>query len=288
MSDLSEFTAAACCASLERVRYFPRQLLTADDLSAEQEYVREKLRRHNRMLHGFGVVCGCAVDTVEGAAWTVRVNPGYAVSPQGDEIQICEPVEVDLRIGTQSAPCTVQSPCPPVGTPAPDADGRLIAYIAVRYVDCPARPVRVHPSGCGCDESACEYSRVRESLEIMVLWQLPESHRQAAEDDARWVEQLRKLTGDKLPALSQFPVPDCPRPNSDPWVVLATVGVQRKPTLVPVPSPQPAPFPASGAQPVANVAAATAAGTGLTVSYKDRRVLLSTQRMQVAMLALQA
>ena len=34
-----------------RVRYFPRQLLTADDMRTEQEYLREKLRRHNRLLH---------------------------------------------------------------------------------------------------------------------------------------------------------------------------------------------------------------------------------------------
>lgn len=48
-------------AGLTRPRYFNGQLLTADDLQAEQNYFREKLRRHNRCLHGWGVVRGLEV-----------------------------------------------------------------------------------------------------------------------------------------------------------------------------------------------------------------------------------
>jgi hypothetical protein len=44
--------------ALERVKYFSRQLLTADDMTADQDYFRNKMRRHNRYLHGWGVVCG--------------------------------------------------------------------------------------------------------------------------------------------------------------------------------------------------------------------------------------
>ncbi len=47
---------------LERVRYFPRQMITPADLTQAQDYMRAKLRRHNRMLHGWGVVCGCEVQ----------------------------------------------------------------------------------------------------------------------------------------------------------------------------------------------------------------------------------
>ena len=45
----------------ERPRYYGRQLITADDLTLEQDYFRDKLRRHNRLLHGWGVVCGAQV-----------------------------------------------------------------------------------------------------------------------------------------------------------------------------------------------------------------------------------
>ena len=48
---------------LERVKYFQRQLLTVDDMVTDQEYFRQKMRRHNRFLHGWGVVCGFDVTT---------------------------------------------------------------------------------------------------------------------------------------------------------------------------------------------------------------------------------
>ncbi len=48
----------------ERPRYFPRQIITADDLSLDQEYARNARRLHNRMLHGWGVVCGAKVCPV--------------------------------------------------------------------------------------------------------------------------------------------------------------------------------------------------------------------------------
>src|SRR5438552_13846425 len=43
---------------LERLRYVPRMLLGADDLSVEQLYFRTKLQRHNRIVHGWGWLCG--------------------------------------------------------------------------------------------------------------------------------------------------------------------------------------------------------------------------------------
>jgi hypothetical protein len=262
MSNMSDLNRT-CGAPLERVRYFPRQLLTADDLTAEQDYYREKMRRHNRYLHGWGVVCGCSVEAVaDSDGWQVRVTPGYAVSPAGDDIQIVDPVVVDLRLGVENAPCTVAPSCPPLGyTPAPAA-GTTVAYIAVRYAECYARPVRVHPAGCGCDETGCEYSRVRETFEVRVLWQLPDSHRNAAQDDRRWCEQLRAAVEEQK--VLSFPVPSCPECSDDPWVVLATVAVPEAKDKKP---------------------ADKADGTP-QISYKDRRVLLSAQRLQVALLCL--
>ena len=46
---------------LERPRYFPRQLISDVELTLEQQYFRDRLRRHNRLLHGWGVVCGALV-----------------------------------------------------------------------------------------------------------------------------------------------------------------------------------------------------------------------------------
>src|SRR5262245_57465354 len=89
---------AACLPAgydLERVHFFARQRLGADDLTQDQRYFRAKARRHNRFLHGWGVVCGAEV-TSTGKDWTVAVSAGYVLSPEGDEVLIDCPAEVDI------------------------------------------------------------------------------------------------------------------------------------------------------------------------------------------------
>ena len=56
--------ANASCAAVpqfDRLRYFYGQMLHSRDLQSEQRYFREKLKLHNRCLHGWGVVCGLEV-----------------------------------------------------------------------------------------------------------------------------------------------------------------------------------------------------------------------------------
>lgn len=48
----------------ERLNYFFGQMLSAADFRTEQSYFREKLKLHNRCLHGYGVVCGLEVAAV--------------------------------------------------------------------------------------------------------------------------------------------------------------------------------------------------------------------------------
>lgn len=59
--------AAHACAEVpdfERLNYFYGQMLGAADFRSEQAYFREKLKLHNRCLHGYGVVCGLEVTAV--------------------------------------------------------------------------------------------------------------------------------------------------------------------------------------------------------------------------------
>lgn len=59
--------AAHLCAEVpdfERLNYFYGQMLGAADFRSEQAYFREKLKLHNRCLHGYGVVCGLEVTPV--------------------------------------------------------------------------------------------------------------------------------------------------------------------------------------------------------------------------------
>src|SRR5207302_10199178 len=125
--------------ALERMRFYPRQLLGADDLRTEQDYFREKLRRHNRFLHGWGVVCGCDVkpDANSGAPWRIRICPGYVLSPQGDEILISAEATFDLATCFLSStdPCAFARPCPPISRVVGDKTRQKL-YVAVRYAEC--------------------------------------------------------------------------------------------------------------------------------------------------------
>src|SRR3954447_11446370 len=80
---------------LRRTSFFDGRVLTAADLQREQEYFRERLRRHNRALHGWGVVSGLDVVVAPGTT-SVTVTPGYALAPQGDEIVVADALSLSL------------------------------------------------------------------------------------------------------------------------------------------------------------------------------------------------
>ncbi len=203
-------------SSLERVRFFPRQLLTPDDLMQEQEYFRAKSRRHNRMLHGWGIVCGCEVQASDDD-WTVCVTPGYLLGPQGDEIVIDDCVKVDLSLqdvdGNAFAGCA-DAVDPWCSSVKGNLKSGTTVYLAAAYSECYSRPVRVQSAGCGCDDSACEYSRIRDSYVLRVLTSLPTSY-----DDIL-----------KPPDIDD--IFDCPRPCppcvEEPWVILAAITIKGK------------------------------------------------------------
>ena len=204
----------------ELPRFFPRQLITSDDLTLEQEYFRNKLRMHNRMLHGWGVVCGaqvCMVPRANGNGngefepWKVYVKPGYILGPCGDEIVIDCARIVDLRTsgvtGISGEPCVdaVDPWCVEVF----EREGPDTLYVAVRYRQEATRPVRVQPGGCGCDDTRCENSRWRDGYEIKVLNYCPH------EDDG-----VPPIFDDLF---DEAPIPSCPEPPAEPWVGLAKI-----------------------------------------------------------------
>ncbi|WP_280412771.1 hypothetical protein [Nocardia asiatica] len=200
---------------LERPRYFPRQLMTPDDLTLEAEYFRNRLRRHNIYLHGWGVVCGALVCPVRTngdsnpTPWVVQVQPGYILGPFGDEIVIERACEVSLRVGTTGHTDEFSDPwC--TETYAENPEGPR--YIAVRYREIPTRPVRAQPAGCGCDETQCEYSRYRDGYEIGILDACPDSHTER-------------------PAAAGDNNPTCPTIPDSPWVVLAKVNLTSDGTI---------------------------------------------------------
>ena len=83
---------------LERPRYFCGQLLTEEDLMAEQRYQMEKDRLHNQYLHGWGVVCGLKVTCHPkcSSKGNVLIEKGYAIDCCGRDIIVCKDDELNI------------------------------------------------------------------------------------------------------------------------------------------------------------------------------------------------
>jgi hypothetical protein len=203
-------------SGLLRPRYFARQLLTEHDMKAEQDYFREKQRRHNRFLHGWGCVCGLEVvpASTVAAPFRVRIESGYALGPFGDEIFLADSFFLDLA---QCGPGTATDPCEPSVLRRPTSATGQQVFVVIRYAECLARPVRVMPAGCACDEEACEYSRIRDSFQIECLTELPPSHQPPPGPTL-----CETIQGQHLPVC-----PPCP---TEPWVVLAQIELPASPT----------------------------------------------------------
>lgn len=111
--------------AIERTNFFGGRLLTQDDFEREQRYLVERLRRHNRFAHGWGVLQGLGVR-VEGQV--LHVQAGLAIDCEGNEVELAEGQAVDLAAFT--APLYVgivfvERPA----TPVPGPDGPRFATI---------------------------------------------------------------------------------------------------------------------------------------------------------------
>jgi hypothetical protein len=199
--------------SLERTRFFPRQLVTPGDLTQDQIYFRDKLRRHNRLMHGWGVVCGARCQRKAGDC-NITIESGYILDPYGDEIVI--PMEQVVNVCKQDMNGDTYSGCGDLTDPwckdvrATRKSGQTY-YLAIRYHECQSRPVSVPTGECSCSDSGCEYTRTRDSFVIQVLDQLPDSYQNMTEPDINTSIRCGKLPTSR----------SCPPCPTDPWVILA-------------------------------------------------------------------
>jgi hypothetical protein len=182
-------------APIGRPRWEPDAVLSAGDLAAEQRHRRQRRRRHDRLLHGPGVVCGLRVVPAADPArpWAVLVCPGYGITPPGDEVEVRTPAPVDVRDYLWRRPLEP--------SPAPGA------WVGIRYAEEPTRPVPARPAGCGCDETTYCPSRTREGFQIDVLWELP-ANGQAVSFD-----------------LCSGTTPSCPDCPESPYLILARLAL---------------------------------------------------------------
>jgi hypothetical protein len=126
--------AGDCPPGLQRVNYFAGIQLGADDLTAEQDYFRDKFHRRNR-AHGTGVVTGLNVMLKRtGSKTQVVIAPGLAFNARGEEIEVSAPTPLPLPAQGKALLVLLhyaEQPCHPV--PALATDPQASAQEQVRY-----------------------------------------------------------------------------------------------------------------------------------------------------------
>lgn len=157
--------------NFKRARYFHGQMLTDRDFREEQIYHNEKRKLLNRMLQGWGVVCGLEIKPTKPASSSIIVKPGMALDCNGNEILITEEQTID--ISTAPVVCAEEKkmtdPC--ADYTATELNPSAL-YVVIRYREIPTDPVPVYAPGGGCEEKACDYARTREGFCIEV-WDHP-------------------------------------------------------------------------------------------------------------------
>ena len=81
--------------NIKRLNYFDAQFLGETDFTDEQTYHLEMRRRHNRLLHSWGVADG-GFPTTKSGDKTILVGAGTAIDKDGREIVLLDPTKVDL------------------------------------------------------------------------------------------------------------------------------------------------------------------------------------------------
>jgi hypothetical protein len=144
-------------AAVERNRFFTGKPMEACDFVAEQSYFLSRHRLHNRLFHGWGVVCGlqvCPHPRPECRDSWVIVEPGIAIDCKGRELILAARESVPL-VDDEEQPVTDAS------------------LVCIAYGEQDAKCV---PLLYGCDPGRREAGRTREvpRLEVVRLDEVPE------------------------------------------------------------------------------------------------------------------
>lgn len=82
-----------------RPNFYAGQLLSAQDIRAEQEYHIQQRWLHNRMLHGYGSVVGLEVgieQDEQGTGTRITLSPGFGLDGWGRELIVPRPIQMAL------------------------------------------------------------------------------------------------------------------------------------------------------------------------------------------------
>lgn len=157
----------------KRNLYFHGKLMTDRDFREEQIYHIEKRKLLNKMLHGWGVVCGLKIEpTTPSPGSSVIIKRGLALDCKGNEIYV--PVEYTLNVADiikiikSSSSSKFQSGTADECAEIEEGESKKW-YVVIKYHEIPTDLAPVYAPGGGCEEKVCEPSRTREGYCIDLL-----------------------------------------------------------------------------------------------------------------------
>jgi hypothetical protein len=145
-----------CLRAFSRPRYFYGQLLDVRHFESEQEYFKKKAHMLNRLVSGFGVVCGLDVG-VAGDDAGVVVAPGLALDKAGREIVV--PV-TSKRVPIEPVP-------PPASEESTEGHCDEWVHLVLCYEEHPAGPEPVLAGGCE-PQTRCSPGVIKESYALEI------------------------------------------------------------------------------------------------------------------------
>ncbi len=142
-----------------RNHYFTGKLLVERDFRDEQTYFIDKLRHHQQLLHGWGVICGLQVVEHPNPACQNRIvciEPGAAVDCCGHDIVVRERDCIDVTALSGYD----------------DLSGSTDTHtlqICLKYKECPTEKIPVLYDDCSCDDTQCAPNRILESYDVGLI-----------------------------------------------------------------------------------------------------------------------
>ncbi len=80
----------------QRNHYFTGKLMTARDFTDESTYFLSHAHAHNRLLHGWGIICGLTVEVRKGKPRCLDIETGIALDCCGRELIVRERITREL------------------------------------------------------------------------------------------------------------------------------------------------------------------------------------------------
>lgn len=197
----------------ERNNYFYGKLLTERDFVDEQCYFNEKRWLINRMILGWGVVCGLDVVAVKDDPTRVLVQPGMAIDCCGREILVCQQQEVPL--------IARESECDREKSEKGGVEKELA--ICLEFHECRSEPLPMSPLACD-RKGKCEFNRIRDSFRISVIPLPQHEHRHQPFCPRSHQDQDKSLHNYLCDRLRD----GCPECGESRCVILATLKVNQE------------------------------------------------------------